>query len=125
MGDTVQESTPDAQTAFLAIFMVGFMQGFAHGARHTRENPDDTFQFESFLMPVDSKLQCGPFHDEPGRFMVSTRTFNCLTRAGVHTIRALIRLNPADVLAIQGTNQKTVDEIVYRLSAYGYQLAES
>lgn len=127
MGDTMssQEPMPTAQETFLAILMVGFTLGFVRGVAYVRENPDDTVQIENPLMPFDSEIQCGGFQDEPGKLMVTIRTFNCLRREGIHTIRELIRMCPEDILAIHNLDQKSVDEIIHRLKAYGYRLARS
>lgn len=58
---------------------------------------------------------------------LSVRALNCLKRARIHTVRELveiIRTRPEDLKKIKNLGQKTYEEILERVSRFGYKLEE-
>ena len=52
----------------------------------------------------------------------SQRTFNCLRRAGIQTLRQLAIVNEADLTSIRGFGKKSLGEVRDKLSEHGVQL---
>jgi DNA-directed RNA polymerase subunit alpha len=51
---------------------------------------------------------------------LSTRTFNCLKRAGISQVGQILEMDEKDLLAIRNLGRKSVEEIRERLIARGY-----
>ncbi|SFC66727.1 RNA polymerase, alpha chain C terminal domain [Butyrivibrio sp. YAB3001] len=49
----------------------------------------------------------------------STRTYNCLRRAGIKTLGELVNKSPVQLLKIRNLGQRGVDEILSKLRTYG------
>ena len=49
---------------------------------------------------------------------LSPRLFNCLSRAGIHNIEALVSMSEEDLLNIRGLGVKALAELKERLSMY-------
>ncbi|MCH8274591.1 MAG: DNA-directed RNA polymerase subunit alpha [Armatimonadetes bacterium] len=52
----------------------------------------------------------------------SQRTFNCLRRANVESLRDLVQKAQAELLAIRGFGRKALDEVAVKLAERGYEL---
>ena len=50
---------------------------------------------------------------------LSVRVFNCLTRAGINTIRDILDMSSEDILKIRNMGRKQIDELIYRLCELG------
>jgi len=55
---------------------------------------------------------------------LSTRTYNCLIRAGIHTIFDVVRRAPEELLAVRNLSCKCLDELESRLGDLGLKLLE-
>jgi DNA-directed RNA polymerase subunit alpha len=55
---------------------------------------------------------------------LSTRTYNSLRRADIHTIGQLLRLDDRGLMSIRNLGAKGIEEIRQRLEAFGYRTGE-
>jgi len=53
---------------------------------------------------------------------LSVRSLNCLKRAGVRTVGDLVNMSRGDVMKMKNFGQKSLDEVIERLQAYGLSL---
>jgi len=56
---------------------------------------------------------------------LSTRTYNSLRRAEIHTIGQLLRLDDRGLMSIRNLGAKGIEEIHQRLEALGYRSGSS
>ena len=52
------------------------------------------------------------------------RSFNCLKRAGIETIGALLQKSETELAAIPNFGQKSIDEVIENLAGRGYELRQ-
>ncbi len=55
---------------------------------------------------------------------LSVRSFNCLKRAGIHTVEDLTKLTEDDMLKVRNLGKKSLDEVILKLNSYGLKLKE-
>lgn len=55
---------------------------------------------------------------------LSVRSFNCLKRAGIHTVSDLTKKSEDDMLKVRNLGRKSLDEVIKKLHDYGLQLAD-
>ncbi len=53
---------------------------------------------------------------------LSVRSFNCLKRAGIHTVEDLIKKSVDDMLKFRNLGKKSLDEVLLKLESYGLEL---
>ena len=53
---------------------------------------------------------------------LSVRSYNCLKRAGIHTVEDLTKRSEDDMLKVRNLGRKSLDEVLYKLSSYGLSL---
>lgn len=53
---------------------------------------------------------------------LSVRSFNCLKRAGIHTVQDLTRKSEDDMLKVRNLGRKSLDEVIAKLHSYGLTL---
>lgn len=54
----------------------------------------------------------------------SVRSYNCLKKSGVNTLRDLISYSPEEVIKIKNLGKKSLDEIKEKINKYGFTLGE-
>lgn len=54
---------------------------------------------------------------------LSVRSFNCLKRAGIHTISDLINRSEEDMLKVRNLGRKSLDEVIAKLGGYNLKLS--
>ncbi len=54
----------------------------------------------------------------------SVRSYNCLKRAGIHTVDDLIKKTEDDMLKVRNLGRKSLDEVIQKLASYGLALKE-
>ncbi len=54
---------------------------------------------------------------------LSVRSFNCLKRAGIHTVEDLINKSEEDMLKVRNLGKKSFDEVREKLQSLGFDLA--
>ena len=55
---------------------------------------------------------------------LSVRSYNCLKRAGIHTVEDLTRKTEDDMLKVRNLGKKSLDEVIYKLETYDLKLKE-
>lgn len=53
---------------------------------------------------------------------LGVRSYNCLRRAGIYTIRELQKMNREDLMKVRNLNQKSLEEIIKKLALMGLTL---
>lgn len=56
---------------------------------------------------------------------LSVRSYNCITRAGIHTVRELIGLTEPQLRSIRNLGRKSADEIIETLANRGFYLKDA
>jgi len=54
----------------------------------------------------------------------SVRSYNCLKKSGINTLRDLINYSPEEVIKIKNLGKKSLDEIKEKMNKYGFTLGE-
>ena len=54
---------------------------------------------------------------------LSVRSYNCLKRAGIHTVEDLTRKTEDEMLKVRNLGRKSLDEVILKLQSYGLSLA--
>jgi DNA-directed RNA polymerase subunit alpha len=55
---------------------------------------------------------------------LSVRSYNCLKRAGIHTVEDLTKKTEDDMLKVRNLGKKSLDEVIFKLESYGLKLKE-
>ena len=55
---------------------------------------------------------------------LSIRSYNCLKRANIHTIKDLTERTEDDMLKVRNLGRKSLDEVIQKLESYGFGLKE-
>ena len=55
---------------------------------------------------------------------LSVRSYNCLKRAGIHTIEDLTKKTEDDMLKVRNLGKTSLDEVILKLNSYGLKLKE-
>ena len=53
---------------------------------------------------------------------LSVRSYNCLKRAGIHTVEDLTKKTEDDMLKVRNLGRKSLDEVIQKLHSYGLSL---
>jgi DNA-directed RNA polymerase subunit alpha len=53
---------------------------------------------------------------------LSVRSYNCLKRAGIHTVEDLTKKSEDDMLKVRNLGRKSLDEVIAKLHSYGLDL---
>ncbi|MBQ2712878.1 MAG: DNA-directed RNA polymerase subunit alpha [Clostridia bacterium] len=53
---------------------------------------------------------------------LSVRSYNCLKRAGIHTVEDLTKKSEDDMLKVRNLGRKSLDEVIHKLASYGLGL---
>ncbi len=72
-----------------------------------------------------------PLEDESTKVMsmniedleLSVRSFNCLKRAGIHTVEQLCNKTPDDMMKVRNLGKKSLDEVLAKLKELGLSLS--
>jgi len=56
---------------------------------------------------------------------LSVRSYNCLKRAGIHTVEDLTRRSEDDMLKVRNLGRKSLDEVMNKLTSYGLGMRRS
>jgi DNA-directed RNA polymerase subunit alpha len=55
---------------------------------------------------------------------LSVRSYNCLKRAGIHTVEDLTKKTEDEMLKVRNLGKKSLDEVILKLNSYGLKLKE-
>ena len=53
---------------------------------------------------------------------LSVRSYNCLKRAGIHTVEDLTKKTEDDMLKVRNLGRKSLDEVIHKLQSLGLDL---
>ena len=53
---------------------------------------------------------------------LSVRSYNCLKRAGIHTVEDLTKKSEDDMLKVRNLGRKSLDEVINKLRSFGLDL---
>ncbi len=53
---------------------------------------------------------------------LSVRSFNCLKRAGIDTVRDLVNKTPDDMIKVRNLGKKSLEEVIHKLESMGLKL---
>jgi DNA-directed RNA polymerase subunit alpha len=53
---------------------------------------------------------------------MSVRAFNCLKRAGIHTVEDLINRSEEDMIKVRNLGKKSLEEVIQKLQSLGFEL---
>ncbi len=96
-----------------------------------------TEHFELFVQMKDSvrnvEIMVVKDDDEDNKVMamtieeldLSVRSYNCLKRAGIHTIQELVEKNKGDMMKVRNLGRKSLEEVEAKLKELGLSLQES
>jgi DNA-directed RNA polymerase subunit alpha len=56
---------------------------------------------------------------------LSVRSYNCLKRAGIHTVEDLTKRTEDDMLKVRNLGRKSLDEVINKLQSYGLGLRKT
>ena len=56
---------------------------------------------------------------------LSVRSFNCLKRAGIHTVGELTQRDESDMLRVRNLGRKSLEEVQQKLASLGLKLKDS
>lgn len=56
---------------------------------------------------------------------LSVRSYNCLKRAGINTVRDLTSKSEDDMMKVRNLGRKSLDEVIEKLSSMGLGLSEN
>lgn len=54
---------------------------------------------------------------------LSVRSFNCLKRAGIHTVEDLISKSEEEMMKVRNLGRKSLEEVIQKLEALGFKLS--
>jgi len=54
----------------------------------------------------------------------SVRSYNCLKKSDVNTLRDLVEFSPREIIKIKNLGKKSLDEIKEKITKYGFVLGE-
>jgi DNA-directed RNA polymerase subunit alpha len=84
---------------------------------------DETSQGPAFGMTEDPdkvKLMAMPIEE----LDLSVRPYNCLKRAGIHTVGDLVKKSEDEIVAVKNFGRKSLDEVKEKLGAHGLTLRQ-
>lgn len=55
---------------------------------------------------------------------LSVRSYNCLKRAGIHTVEDLTKKTEDDMLKVRNLGKKSLDEVIAKIESYGLKLKD-
>jgi DNA-directed RNA polymerase subunit alpha len=100
-----------SQAASILIGELRLFEGLTHG------NKDRVSDFEV----VDSD-QNGNLEMTIEELDLSVRSYNCLKRAGIHTVQELIGKSEDDMMKVRNLGRKSLEEVQEKLAELGYSL---
>jgi DNA-directed RNA polymerase subunit alpha len=56
---------------------------------------------------------------------LSVRSYNCLKRAGIHTVEDLTKRSEDDMLKVRNLGRKSLDEVIHKIQSYGLDLKKT
>lgn len=122
---------PEIQAAISSLYQQGYeagrIKGFEEGVEAARKHLIGVLSSAKLVSSSDPKVQEATaslkLDTAIEQLDLTVRTYNCLKRAGLHTIGQVLELTVAQLSQLYGlTSAKSIDEIVDKLAAVGYTI---
>ena len=55
---------------------------------------------------------------------LSVRSFNCLKRAGIHTVEDLVNKTESEMMKVRNLGRKSFEEVMQKLASLGYKFPQ-
>ncbi len=88
-------------------------------------NLSDTISGMSILVTRDIDIQKKVLEMNIEDMDLSVRSYNCLKRAGIHTVEDLTKRSEDDMLKVRNLGRKSLDEVINKLQSYGLDLKKN
>lgn len=82
----------------------------------------DTFKGTNILVSNESDKQTKILEMSIDDIDLSVRSYNCLKRAGIHTVEDLTKKSEDDMLKVRNLGRKSLDEVIAKLHSFGLDL---
>ena len=86
------------------------------------ENLSPTFDGTTILVNGSENKQTKYLEMSIEDMDLSVRSYNCLKRAGIHTVEDLTKKSEDDMLKVRNLGRKSLDEVIAKLASYGLGL---
>lgn len=85
----------------------------------------DTISGMDILVTRSEDIQAKVLEMNIEEMDLSVRSYNCLKRAGIHTVADLTRKTEEDMLKVRNLGRKSLDEVIAKLHTFGLDLKVS
>lgn len=82
----------------------------------------DTFSGTTILVSSEGDKHTRILEMSIEEMDLSVRSYNCLKRAGIHTVEDLTKKSEDDMLKVRNLGRKSLDEVIAKLRSYGFDL---
>lgn len=82
----------------------------------------DTFSGTTILVSSEGDKHIRILEMSIEEMDLSVRSYNCLKRAGIHTVEDLTKKSEDDMLKVRNLGRKSLDEVIAKLRSYGFDL---
>lgn len=105
---------------FLLIFEKWLKEESSEKLRINLKNPEISYSSNLYLLLPENKRN---ELDKPIELLeLSTRTYNCLKRAYILSLRSILQFNLMQLCCIEGMGEKSISEIIKKANEYGYEI---
>ena len=63
-------------------------------------------------------------NNDIGELELTVRTYNCLKRAGINTVKNLCDKTPDDIMRVRNMGRKSLEELLHKMDCYGLKFRE-
>lgn len=77
---------------------------------------------QEILVSQDDEKQTKKLETSIEDLDLSVRSYNCLKRAGIHTVQDLVKKSEDDMLKVRNLGKKSLDEVMNKLQELGFNL---
>lgn len=82
----------------------------------------DNMKSRELLVSQDDEKQTKKLETSIEELDLSVRSYNCLKRAGIHTVQDLTKKTEEDMLKVRNLGKKSLDEVVKKIRDLGFDL---
>ncbi len=82
----------------------------------------DNMKDKEFLIRQDDEKQIKKLETSIEDLDLSVRSYNCLKRAGIHTVQDLTKKTEEDMLKVRNLGKKSLDEVIKKIRDLGFDL---
>lgn len=82
----------------------------------------DDMKGKEILISHDDELQHKKLETSIEELDLSVRSYNCLKRAGIHSVQDLTKKSEEDMLKVRNLGKKSLDEVIKKIKALGFDL---